>query len=113
MDMDLLALIERILIASENGGEQELSLPIPVIRLLVDASKLAPKVHGRPKTLGRAKIRETLVRLRQQRRKAELIADGMKHEAAADQAAEEAAKALQGRNLAATTLKRRAQRSGK
>jgi hypothetical protein len=81
--------------------------------LLVDAAKCAPKPHGRPKVSGRAKVREALIRLKQQQRKAALIADGWKREAATDQAADEAAKALKDRNLAASTLKRRAQKSGK
>lgn len=109
---DVIDVAERIL----NGDENEpIILHRHVLRLLVALAKRARLPARRPGLTVQQKRIEWGVLWGAVQRKKQLIAKGKKPAAAAQQAAEEAASALgkSGRNVGATTLKRRMESFGK
>ena len=110
---DLLAHLDLIISCAEEAEDTKVTLPTRAARFMLELAKRAPKKgRGRKAIGGRAKATQNLMIKQARRRKADLVATGMRKEQAADQAAQEASDALgkQGQNLAASTIKRRMQR---
>jgi hypothetical protein len=112
--VDMLALAERLVSYAENEGEKSIELPTRMARLTLDLAKRARKLGRGPKGIHRYdRLAEDLIIREARRRKAELANNGIPKEQAEEQAAQEASASLHkrtGRNLAASTIKRRMQR---
>jgi hypothetical protein len=101
---DFFALVERNLGSAKN--KEPVSFPAGWIRTLLLLAKRAPQARSRPPLTMVQKRRRTFVLLKARKRKAELMAQGMRAEPATEQAAREAQARL-GRNLSVETIKRR------
>lgn len=106
---DLIDLVERIVADTEDADEKTVILNTHIVRALLELAKLAPKPRGRQPVKGRDRVQESVTIKAAKSHKKKLIADGETKEKALDKAAEEAAKKLGKRNLAASTIKRRMQ----
>ncbi|RWQ57818.1 hypothetical protein [Mesorhizobium sp.] len=104
---DLLELLERIVEYTEAAGGKTVTLKTGMARALLKLAKSAPKPRGRQPVTGRDRVQEAVARHIARSRKKKLIAEGMKKEAAHEQAAKEAVAKLKSRNLAESTMRRR------
>jgi hypothetical protein len=105
---DVLTIVERIVSGAEHAGDKLVDLNIHFARFVLDLAKCAPRAHSRPPLSGRDKVARSMMIKQARRRKADLVAQGVPKGMASDQAAEEAARASEGKrhNLAASTIKR-------
>ncbi len=111
---DLIALVERIVAATEDAGEEDFVIPTHVARALLELAKRAPQPRrGRPPVPGRVQVRDIMTVHRARRHKDKLLAiakaegQPLTADAAAWQAAE---KATQRSRLSAAEIKARMER---
>lgn len=109
---DLFESLERTVSGAEYENEKRISLPTWLVRHLLDFAKRAPnKRPGRQPLRRYQRLAEYFAILTARRRKAQLVAGGMRKEEATNTAAMEATAALgNDRNLSASTIRRRMQR---
>ena len=71
---DLIALIEQVVAATEQAGEEEFTISTHIARALLEAAKRAPRpTAGRPPVPGRDTVRDAVTVLRARSRKAKLL----------------------------------------
>jgi hypothetical protein len=109
---DFFFLVKRVVGLAED--DDRVSLPAGWIRTLLALAERAPQSRRRPSLSIVQKRLEAHVLRKARRRKAELMAQGMKAEPAAEQAAKEAsAKLGKTRNVSVETIKDRMRRKRK
>lgn len=104
---DLIDLVEKVVVATEEAGEETYAINIKLLRAVLELAKRAPKPRGRQPVGGRDQINEKVAIHAARSRKKELIAEGKPKEEAHEKAAEEAVAKLRSRNLSVNTIKRR------